>query len=126
MTHLHHLIDHWLDEANHIRTRYNDEPLARLAEVHAGELETAIREAENQSLTLGQAAELSGYSVDHLGRTLRQGKIPNAGRKGSPRIRVRDLPRKPGLPQEAPRPQLVGSSKSQVARAVLSQMGGEG
>jgi hypothetical protein len=45
-------------------------------------------------LTLRQAAEVSGYSEDHLGRQVLQGKIPNAGRKGSPRIKTGDLPRR--------------------------------
>jgi hypothetical protein len=56
----------------------------------------AVFEAdEGELLTLAVAAARSGYSVDHLGRLLREGVIPNAGRPHSPRIRVRDLPRKP-------------------------------
>lgn len=46
-------------------------------------------------LSLPQAAARSGYSVEHLGRLVREGKVPNAGRRGAPRIRVADLPRKP-------------------------------
>ncbi len=46
-------------------------------------------------LSLPEAAGRSGYSVEHLGRLVREGRIPNAGRKGSPRIRAGDLPRKP-------------------------------
>ncbi len=34
------------------------------------------------------------YSADHLGRLVREGKLPNAGREGAPRIRLQDLPRK--------------------------------
>lgn len=120
------LIDQWRQEASQLRNRYNGESLARLGETHAEELEKAIHEADNTPLSLSQASHLSGYSTDHIGRMIREGKIPNAGRKGSPRIRLADLPRKPGLPRECPRPQLVGSSKSQVARSVLSHMGGEG
>lgn len=51
------------------------------------------------SLSLAQAARQSGYSADHLGRLVRQGKIPNAGRPNAPRIRLSDVPRKAaGLP----------------------------
>ena len=44
------------------------------------------------ALTLKEAAARSGYSEGHLGRLVRQEKIPNAGKRGSPRIRVVDLP----------------------------------
>lgn len=43
-------------------------------------------------LTLKAAAEQSGYSVEHLARLVRQGRIPNAGRLSAPRIRAADLP----------------------------------
>jgi hypothetical protein len=45
--------------------------------------------AETMSLT--EAAERTGYSANHLGRLVRQGKLPNAGRKNAPRVRLRDL-----------------------------------
>lgn len=45
-------------------------------------------------LSLEAAALRSGYSKEHLARLIRQGKIPNAGRRGTPRIRVEDLPRR--------------------------------
>ena len=46
-------------------------------------------------LTLREAADLSGYTVDHLARLIRKGSIANAGRRHSPRIRVADLPYRP-------------------------------
>jgi hypothetical protein len=48
-------------------------------------------------LTLSEAAAESGYSVDHLSRLLRSNRLPNAGRRYSPRIRRGDLPRRPNL-----------------------------
>lgn len=48
-----------------------------------------------EALTLKQAAERSGYSANHLGRLIRDGRIPNAGQPNAPRIRRGDLPRKP-------------------------------
>lgn len=126
MTQLLDIAARWREEGDHLRTRYNDEPKARLCEVHAEELERALFEAGNESLTLKEAANQTGYSVDHLGRMVREGKIPNTGRKGAPRVLARDLFWKLGLPHAMPRPQLVGSSRSQIARSVLSQMGGEG
>ena len=51
-------------------------------------------------MTLAQAAVASGYSADHLGREVREGRIPNAGRPHAPRIRRANLPRKrPELPR---------------------------
>jgi hypothetical protein len=46
-------------------------------------------------LSLPEAASRSGYSVEHLGRLIRESRLPNAGRRGAPRIRAADLPRKP-------------------------------
>jgi len=56
----------------------------------------SVEDAEaNRVLTLREAAVLSGYSVDHLGRLVRDGRLSNAGRLHSPRIRAGDLPRRP-------------------------------
>jgi len=54
-----------------------------------------MAETAQALLALPEAAARSGYSMEHLGRLVRQGRIPNAGRKGAPRIRAADLPRKP-------------------------------
>ena len=52
----------------------------------------SIREASlNELLSLTEAAERTGHSPDHIGRLVREGKVPNAGRKNAPRVRVRDL-----------------------------------
>lgn len=58
------------------------------------ELEAALREMNGGRLTLAQAAQESGYSVDRLRHMVADGTLPQAGRKGSPRIRRADLPRK--------------------------------
>lgn len=49
-----------------------------------------------------QADRESGFSVGHLYRMVGTGQIPNAGRKGAPRIRRRDLPRRPPNGEAAP------------------------
>jgi hypothetical protein len=61
----------------------------------ADELEAALRQQEVEELSLSAAARESGYTRDHLSRLIREGKIPNAGRRNAPRIRRADLPRKP-------------------------------
>lgn len=56
--------------------------------------ETSRVEAD-QLLSIREAARLSGYSVEHLARSVRCGRIPNSGRKNKPLIRRNDLPQKP-------------------------------
>ncbi len=84
----------WRDEAALLRRRGQD-ALAAMAESYADELEEALREADLEALTLKEAAQESGYSADHLGRLVRQSKIPNVGQPHTPRIQRSDLPRKP-------------------------------
>ena len=68
---------------------------ALIAEILA-DYESANAGRSDEILTLAQAAEESGYSTDHLRLLIRQAKIPNAGRRQAPRLRRRDIPRKPG------------------------------
>lgn len=68
----------------------------KLLELCAQQLEQGLAAAENEILTLAQAAEESGMHPDTLRHLIDDGKIPQAGRKGAPRIRRGDLPRKPG------------------------------
>jgi hypothetical protein len=65
---------------------------ARTLEWCADQLTTAMLQKGDELLSLHRAAEESGYSVDHLGRLLREGKIPNSGRRAKPLIRRSDLP----------------------------------
>jgi hypothetical protein len=73
-------------------------PYARSAaqafERAADELEAVLNDRENELLNLKQAADESGYSQDYLGRLVRSGQLPNAGRAHAPKIRRCDLPRK--------------------------------
>ena len=89
------LVSRWTDEASALE-RWGDARGATILRTCATELDVAAREHEEAPLTIQQAVEESGYSADHLRALVTSGEIPNAGRKGSPRIRRRDLPRKPG------------------------------
>ena len=68
--------------------------LASLAEDFAAELDATVTDWQNEALTIKQAAQESGYSQEALRRAIRNGDLANAGRKGSPRIKRVDLPRK--------------------------------
>jgi hypothetical protein len=59
------------------------------------DLEAEEHQAGDQELSLSQAAEMSGYSTEHLARLIRAGRIRNCGRKNKPLIRLADLPHKP-------------------------------
>ncbi len=83
----------WRRQAKTLR-RYGGRALATALERCADELEGTIQERDETTLSLTDAARESGYSREHLGRLVRDGKIPNAGRPGAPRVERRHLPRK--------------------------------
>ena len=85
------------------------------------ELETLFREEKSDILTLSEAALYSGYSVDHLGRSLRRGSIENVGARGRPRVRRGDLPRKSGaLRNEMSEPIVAVNTRRQIAQSVVT------
>ena len=110
----------WKTEADTLERRYADERAARLFRLHAVELEEAIREEEAEALTLQEASAESGFSADHLGRLLRDGKLPNAGRPHAPRIRRDRLPVKAGCAVANGEP---GShlSRTAIVRSVIKE-----
>jgi hypothetical protein len=118
-----HLLAHWRAHAAEIEA-YAQPPAAAFRRA-ADQLEAVLQSADAKPLTLEQAAAESGYSVDHLGRLIRQRRIPNAGRKNAPRILRSDLPRKASscrdsLPARGDCLHLVGADPRQVARALVT------
>ena len=91
--------------------------LAIAYEKGAAALEEALASEGDVALTLRQAAEESGYSADHLGRLVRDGEIPNAGRPGAPRIARGDLPIKPEV---ASRPENLQLDRTQIVRSAIN------
>ncbi len=88
------LNDRWREKADLFR-QHGHEATARTYEVCSAELEAALQGTEEELLDLQEAARESGYSSDHLGRLVRDGKIPNSGRRNAPKIKRSDLPRRP-------------------------------
>lgn len=121
---LYDLADHW-EAIGDCLSEYGPDESAECLENAARDLREAVRRGMNEPLTLQEAAEESGYSRDRLGTLVRDGKLPNAGEPGSPRIRRRDLPRKPGhggwSPDEHPATESDSSlrSREQMARSVV-------
>ncbi|MQA91099.1 MAG: hypothetical protein GEU90_12825 [Gemmatimonas sp.] len=88
------LSDEWRALAEQQR-RLGAEPQARTLEYCADALRSVLVANDDELLNLQQAADESGYTPDHLGRLIREGRLPNAGRKARPLIRRSDLPSKP-------------------------------
>ena len=88
------LVDRWTAEAESLE-RWGDERGAAILRVCADELIAEVRAHDEEELTITVASAASGYSCDHLRALVASGEIPNAGRRGSPRIHRKDLPRKP-------------------------------
>jgi hypothetical protein len=83
----------WPERAGFLH-QYGDPDSARLWQIAAAELERALEALGEETLSLAEAARVSGYTADHLGGLVKRGIIPNAGRRGAPRIRRQDLPSK--------------------------------
>lgn len=113
-------IDRWRAKAEDLR-HYGAQEAACTLERCADELEDEWRVWLTEPLTLDEAGEESGYSSDHLGHLVREGTIPNAGEPHAPRIRRKDLPRKPGHSADpARRVDEPISSRVQMARSVVN------
>ena len=118
------LPDSWPTQARTLR-EYGGETPAVALESCVAQLEAALRRRDETTLNLTDAARESGYSADHLGHLVRDGKIPNAGRPGAPRIARRHLPRKTGAtkPRLAATPSTHEISTAQIVQSVIDRGG---
>lgn len=82
----------WRARAQQLQDWGSGEGLARAWDLAAIELEQSLRQEQDEALNLREAARECGLSANHLGELIRQGKIPNAGRRNAPRILRADLP----------------------------------
>jgi len=113
------LVD-WRSEADRMALRGLRESVDLMRSM-ADQLEAVLGHQHSEILTLGEAARESGYSADHLGRMIREGTIPNAGRPRAPRIRRSDVPRKASeLTKMGPTPTLR-LTKAAIVRSIADQ-----
>lgn len=68
----------------------------------ADAIELAVRGNADEALTLEQAAAESGYSAERLRKLIADGTLPQAGRKGAPRVRRGDLPKRAKASPDVP------------------------
>ena len=111
----------WRKQAKALR-RYGGDTPAVAIERCADDLDATLVERDETTLSLVEAAKESGYSRDHLGRLVRDGRIPNAGRTNAPRIARRHLPRK--APAEAPlakEPHPRERSNVQIVQSIIQR-----
>lgn len=54
-------------------------------------------DADEPLLTCPAAASKCGYTTDHLLRLIREGTLANYGKKGAPRVKLSECPRKTKL-----------------------------
>ena len=75
----------------------------------ADEIEERALSHVLEALTLGDAAEESGYSYSAIQKMVASGELSNLGDKGNPRVRRGDLPRKAiAPPTQSGEPDLAG------------------
>lgn len=118
------LVADWRAKATVLRT-YGADRQAQAVERCLTDLEEALDQVSSEALTLQEAADATGYTADHIGRLVREGKIHNVGRKGAPRVRRSDLPIKPKrrIAPVAERSQTGQHSNRQVVRSIIEGAG---
>ena len=110
----------WMAEADRYRQDDARVAAAKLIDRFVGDVDALLAADAEDILTLTEASTRSGYSRGHVGRLVRQGTLPNAGRRNAPRIRASDLPVKTTrLPADDPTPQFTHTSRRQVVRAIV-------
>ena len=120
-------VEKWASEALQLRRRRALVDGAALLDDVLADFAALTTAVADELLNLRQAAQESGYSADHLGRLVREGRICNSGRPHSPRVRRCDLPQKASvLRVAATRLSLLGATPGQIARAVVTSQSEEG
>jgi hypothetical protein len=95
MTPLERLLSRWRSDADVLEEHGAIDRASGLRKA-AKDVESALEETELESLTIEQAVEEGGYTYSAIEKGLRNGELPNVGKRGSPRIRRGDIPRKGG------------------------------
>lgn len=88
----------------------------RLIDEILADLDEAERQQNGRLVKLCEASRACGYTADHLRVLIRAGKLADYGRPHAPRVRLDELPMKPGHAAPASNPsRTVAHFKAQVA-----------
>jgi hypothetical protein len=68
----------------------------RLIDEILADLDAVEREVKGKLVKLSEASRACGYTTDHLRVLIRAGKLTDYGRPHAPRVRLDELPKKPG------------------------------
>jgi hypothetical protein len=68
----------------------------RLIDEILADLDEIERQEHGRLMKLAEASRASGYTADHLRVLIRAGKLADYGRPHAPRVRLDELPKKPG------------------------------
>ena len=117
----------WRGRAGTARDMLADPRAAQIIETLVADLERFATTVDAELLTPEESHAESGFSVDHLARLCREGKLRNYGRKGRPLYARSELPRKPSGTRALRSPQrsaIVPGTRQQIARAAITQFVG--
>lgn len=89
--------DRWLARRDEFRRLKASVDGAALCDELLVDLASIVNDPNEKPVSIRQAAKLSGYSEDHIGRLVRDGKLGNVGRKHAPRVLPSALPRRAKL-----------------------------
>jgi len=92
-------------KAKELRDSFGAEGRARALEWAASKVETALGLETDRVVYLSEAARITGYHHGSLARLVRKGRIPDlrlSGSRGRIKVRVSDLPTKPGYTHTPP------------------------
>jgi hypothetical protein len=92
-------------KAKELRDSFGADASARALDWAATKVVAALIAETDRVVYLPEASRISGFSEGHLGRLVRKGHIPDKrspGSRGRIKVRVGDLPTKPGLPHTQP------------------------
>jgi hypothetical protein len=95
------LLRRWEDDEERLR-EFGQEAVAGVVARCRSELAERLREIELLTISEQEAEEVSGYSRSALFKLRQRGVLTNAGKNGSPRYRLSELPRKPGVRKSGP------------------------
>lgn len=88
------IIDRWVARRAELELLGANVDGAKLCDQAIADLKRIASGDSDELLNLRAAADASGYSTRQLKRLIDEEKIANHGRKGSPRVRRGDLPKK--------------------------------
>jgi hypothetical protein len=93
----------------------------KVCDLVLADLQRALDASAAEHVALSVASAESGYSVDHLRRLLREGRLDNVGTPRRPQVRRADLPRKHRRSATvAPPGAAITLSRKQIARSIVN------